>query len=334
MRFSGSVAVAADFDRDGDLDLFVGGRSVPGSYPLTPRSALLRNDAGRFVDVTDEMAPGLSKAGLVTSAIWSDADGDAWSDLDTIAFVEDGAIYSRDTGWQVGLEQALGLTLWFAAFSETGRGDWEVEMVLEGGRKVDIVFSQIRALEGIRSSLSQMIAAAPYHSVFGSGLRVLLEKDPCGEPVEPGSSTQITVPPVPTQSLPDQAVFDNLIANCFLELFRAAKLCGRGELWRAARVINYELQEQLLVLLELHTRSKGSQTWPYGRFLEQWADPRALAVLPGAFAGYSTTGIRRASLAGLDLITWLSAETALRLGLRDPIPVFNPASAWLKIHWD
>jgi hypothetical protein len=81
MRFSGSVAVAADFDRDGDLDLFVGGRSVPGSFPLTPRSALLRNDAGTFVDVTDEMAPGLSSAGMVTSAIWSDADGDGWSDL-------------------------------------------------------------------------------------------------------------------------------------------------------------------------------------------------------------------------------------------------------------
>ncbi len=271
---------------------------------------------------------------MIGSRVRTDHPSDAWSDLDTIAFVEDGAVYSRDTGWQVGLEQTLGLPLWFAAFSETGRGDWEVEMVLEGGRKVDIVFSQIRALEGIRSNLSQMIAAAPYHSVFGSGLRVLLEKAPGGEAVEPGDSAQIPVPPVPAQSLPDQAVFDNLIANCFLELFRAAKLCGRGELWRAARVINHELQEQILVLLEWHTRSTGRRIWPYGRFLEQWADPRALAVLPGAFAGYSTTGIRRASLAGLDLITWLSAETAIRLGLRDPIPVFHPASAWLKIHWD
>ena len=71
----------ADFDRDGDLDLFVGGRTIPGSYPLTPQSALLRNDGGKFVDVTEEMASGLQSAGMVTSAIWSDADGDGWSDL-------------------------------------------------------------------------------------------------------------------------------------------------------------------------------------------------------------------------------------------------------------
>ena len=80
-RDSGSVVAAADFDRDGDLDLFVGGRCVPGQYPRTPDSRLLRNDGGRFVDVTDEVAPGLRKSGLVTSAIWSDANGDGWLDL-------------------------------------------------------------------------------------------------------------------------------------------------------------------------------------------------------------------------------------------------------------
>jgi hypothetical protein len=78
---SGSVAVAADFDRDGDLDLFVGGRFIPGQYPLTPHSALLRNQSATFSDVTDAQAPGLRPTGLVTSAVWSDADGDGWLDL-------------------------------------------------------------------------------------------------------------------------------------------------------------------------------------------------------------------------------------------------------------
>jgi hypothetical protein len=81
LRESGGTVVAADFDRDGDLDLFVGGRCVPGKYPLTPESHLLRNDSGRFADVADEVAPGLSRAGLVTSALWSDVDGDGWVDL-------------------------------------------------------------------------------------------------------------------------------------------------------------------------------------------------------------------------------------------------------------
>jgi hypothetical protein len=77
---AGAVA-AADFDRSGRLGLFVGGRFVPGRYPSAPRSALLANRGGRFEDVTDTLAPGLRSVGMVTSAIWSDVDGDGWPDL-------------------------------------------------------------------------------------------------------------------------------------------------------------------------------------------------------------------------------------------------------------
>ncbi|MDA1273126.1 MAG: FG-GAP-like repeat-containing protein [Verrucomicrobia bacterium] len=80
-RNSSGVAVAGDFDRDGDLDLFVGGRVVPGKYPEIPDSQLLRNDNGVFTDITDELAPGLKRAGMVTGALWSDANGDGWLDL-------------------------------------------------------------------------------------------------------------------------------------------------------------------------------------------------------------------------------------------------------------
>jgi len=78
--FSGPVA-AADYDGDGDLDLFVGGRAIGGDYPETPDSHLLRNDGGRFTDVTDSAAPGLGRIGMATGALWSDADGDGRPDL-------------------------------------------------------------------------------------------------------------------------------------------------------------------------------------------------------------------------------------------------------------
>ena len=77
---AGAVA-AADFDRDGRLDVFLGARVTPGQYPWPPRSALLINRGGRFEDVTGAVAPGLREVGMVTAALWSDADNDGWPDL-------------------------------------------------------------------------------------------------------------------------------------------------------------------------------------------------------------------------------------------------------------
>jgi hypothetical protein len=76
----GAVA-AADVDRDGDLDLFLGGRTLPGRYPLPAGSHLWLNDGGVFRDVTAEHAAELSATGRVVAAVWSDADNDGWPDL-------------------------------------------------------------------------------------------------------------------------------------------------------------------------------------------------------------------------------------------------------------
>ncbi len=82
LTLSGSRVVASDFDGDGAIDLFVGGRSVPGAYGIDPQSVLLKNDGhGHFTDVTDKAAPGLSHVGMVTDAVWKDVDGDGRPDL-------------------------------------------------------------------------------------------------------------------------------------------------------------------------------------------------------------------------------------------------------------
>jgi enediyne biosynthesis protein E4 len=79
---SGSCVVACDYDHDGDFDLFVGGRVIPLRYPEPPRSYLLNNDGrGVFRDVTSSASPELLKAGMVTTALWTDYDNDGWTDL-------------------------------------------------------------------------------------------------------------------------------------------------------------------------------------------------------------------------------------------------------------
>lgn len=81
MFVSKSCIAASDFDRDGDQDLFAGGRVIPGQYPVTPESFLLENNSGKFKKVTSDKAAALSRIGMVTDAQWLDADGDGWDDL-------------------------------------------------------------------------------------------------------------------------------------------------------------------------------------------------------------------------------------------------------------
>ena len=78
---SSSVVCAADYRHNGSLGVFLGGRVVPGEYPTAPESVLLENRDGNLVDVTDTACPGLRHCGMVTSALWTDADRDGWVDL-------------------------------------------------------------------------------------------------------------------------------------------------------------------------------------------------------------------------------------------------------------
>jgi hypothetical protein len=84
---SGSCVSAGDYDRDGDLDLFVGGRLLPGAFPKTTPGAILKNETDkatgkiRFTVATTQVNPALREPGMVTDALWTDYNNDQWPDL-------------------------------------------------------------------------------------------------------------------------------------------------------------------------------------------------------------------------------------------------------------
>ncbi len=76
ISLNASCVAVNDYDGDGKPDIFIGARTIPGSYGIPPSSILLHNDGGgKFTDVTANIAPELQKLGMVTAAAWADMNG-------------------------------------------------------------------------------------------------------------------------------------------------------------------------------------------------------------------------------------------------------------------
>ena len=85
LKYCGSRVIVFDLENDGDADLFIPSRLIPGRYPDLPEHALLINDGkGHFTNKIKIMAPDLNKSGLITDAKWVDIDGDGNSELVTV----------------------------------------------------------------------------------------------------------------------------------------------------------------------------------------------------------------------------------------------------------
>lgn len=123
---------AGDYDGDGDLDLFIGGR-VSKKYPMPPASFLLQNNKGIFSDVTTKVCPDLQKPGMVTAAVWADYDNDQQTDLIVagewmpIRFFKNNKGYLVETTASAGLTQVNGM--WRSLIATDMDNDGDIDLV-------------------------------------------------------------------------------------------------------------------------------------------------------------------------------------------------------------
>jgi len=131
IRHSGSCVVPCDFDKDGDIDLFRGGRLIPLEFPKPGVSCLLINTNGKFTDEINRLAPGLQDVGMVTDAVWADLNGDQWQDLVVVGEYMPVTVFKNEKGTLRKVESSLvNSNGWWNAIAATDiDGDGDVDLV-------------------------------------------------------------------------------------------------------------------------------------------------------------------------------------------------------------
>jgi len=251
--------------------------------------------------------PDVRAALILGSRARQDHPADEWSDLDILVFTHNLEQFVHSDEWVTAIAPT-----WLTFVQRTGDGQvWERRTLYAGGLDVDVAFNPAEWLD------SMLLSVPPAAiDIFGRGVKILVDKD--------GRLAQIMAMPLPAAAQierPTSQEFTNATSNFWYHTLWSAKHLRRGELWWAKSCVDMYLKMLLQTMLEWHARATQGQsydTWLRGRFLEEWADPRAVGQLYHVFAHYEPGDIARALRATMDLYRWLEDETASIWGYRSP----------------
>ncbi len=250
---------------------------------------------------------------------------DQWSDTDIVLVATKPKRLLDDPQWLTSLGTPL-LSCVASIEGESFRAAW-----FDGDVKFDFIIisrNQARAASAVLRLLSRLPASSvllpnrikrqleTFSQTIGKGMRVLFDKD--------GSAAALARVHIrrPSPRLPTAAEFQNAVRTFLSWSLWTAKILSRGELWRAKHSCDHEMKQMLLEMLEWHAHVQGGahpDTWYLGRFLEKWADPRAVEALRECFAHYDLSDLWRALLATVRTHSWVARETAERLGFTYPL---------------
>jgi len=188
---TGPMALA-DYDGDGDLDLFIGSRAIPMRYPVSASSGLFKNEGGKFVVDSDNSAL-LRDAGLVSGAVFADVNGDGYPDLllarewdSILLLLNDG--HGRFTR----ASDSWGLTKWTSRWIGIAAGD------IDGDGRLDIVATSWGRNTAVHADSANPLLM--YHGAFGARGEeemLLAQQDPrikAVAPLNPYARVRVAMP--------------------------------------------------------------------------------------------------------------------------------------------
>jgi len=249
----------------------------------------------------------LRAAGIVGSRARVDHPADDWADLDVLLVATDPAPYCAGSEWL----HAIG-SPWLTFVEPTADGSRNERRVLfESGLDADF----IPVYTGAVLAMAEYGFPPEVADMLHKGLRFLLDKDNLASKFERIDLT----PPLPVP--PSEREFLNLVNDFWYHTVWTGKHLRRGELWWGKSACDDYLKQLLRLMLEWHARaSRGeeAEVWAHGRFLEEWADRRALEFLPRVFAHYDAEDVWRALRETMELFHWVALETAEILGYSYP----------------
>ena len=250
--------------------------------------------------------PDVRLALLVGSRARRRAPADRWSDTDIVLFSRAPRRLIRSERW---VRELGPPAVTFVEETAVGHSLERRVLFVDG---IDVDFAVFPT-----TAVVPLTRSAEGRSVLGRGFRILVDKGRYSARLR---GRPLTVRPTARRA-PTEDEFGNLISDFWYHCVWISKKLRRGELWVAKQGCDGGLKGLLLQMLEWQAHARPRRrpdTWHRGRFLERWADPEALRLLPAAFARYEAEDVVRALQATMRLFHRVSVDTAVRLGYAYP----------------